>query len=100
MDASLLLARIAEALQRHKLEAVLIGNAAAAVHGAPVTTIDLDFMFRNTRSNRQKLIHVARDLGAVLYVPYGSKRDEFRIEDNDYSLLLVFRPSSGSLETL
>ena len=44
MDASLLLARVAELLLRHHLEAVLIGNAAAALHGAPVTTVDIDFL--------------------------------------------------------
>jgi hypothetical protein len=37
MDASPLLARIAELLARHRLEAILIGNAAAALQGAPVT---------------------------------------------------------------
>lgn len=37
------LALIARLLHEEKLDAVLIGNAAAALQGAPVTTIDLDF---------------------------------------------------------
>ena len=45
MDAYPLLARIAELLERHGLEAVLIGNAAAALQGAPVTTVDFDFLY-------------------------------------------------------
>jgi hypothetical protein len=34
---------------------VLIGNAGAALHGAPVTTVDFDFLFRRTARNLQKL---------------------------------------------
>jgi hypothetical protein len=37
------------------LEAVLIGNAAAAFRGAPVTTVDFDFLFRGTARNLAKL---------------------------------------------
>jgi len=55
MDASPLLARIAELLERHSLEAILVGNAAAALAGAPVTTIDFDFLFCKTPANLRKL---------------------------------------------
>lgn len=51
MDARPLLARIARMLKEQDLEAVLIGNAAAALQGAPVTTVDFDFMFRKTPAN-------------------------------------------------
>lgn len=48
MNAAPILAHIAQLLAKHRLDAVLIGNAAAALQGAPVTTVDLDFMFRDT----------------------------------------------------
>ena len=35
-------------LEKAGLEAVLIGNAGAALQGAPVTTVDFDFFFRRT----------------------------------------------------
>ena len=38
----------ARALAKHRLDAVLVGNAAAALQGSPVTTVDFDFMFRKT----------------------------------------------------
>ena len=59
MDAAPLLARIAEVFEKHGLEAVLIGNAAAAIQGAPITTIDMDFLFRRTPANLKKLPAIA-----------------------------------------
>jgi len=70
MDAAPLLARIAALLERHQLEAILIGNAAAALHGAPVTTVDIDFLFRKTPANLKKLKALAADLEAVILKPY------------------------------
>ncbi len=70
MNAEPLLARSARALHDARLEAVLIGNAAAALQGAPVTTVDVDFMFRSTPGNLRKLKAFARELGATILRPY------------------------------
>src|SRR5437867_1558669 len=66
MNAYPYLARAAELLQRHSLEAILVGNAAAAIQGAPVTTVDIDFLFPKTPANIRKLKAITRDLDAVL----------------------------------
>ena len=66
MDASPTLARVARLLEKHGLETVLIGNAAAALQGAPVTTVDLDFLFRKTPANLKKLKAMAAELEAVI----------------------------------
>ena len=55
MNAAPLLNSVVAALAGARLEAILIGNAAAAIHGAPVTTLDFDFMFRETTANLAKL---------------------------------------------
>lgn len=70
MNAENHLAAMARALDQHGLEAVLIGNAAAALQGAPVTTVDFDFFFRATPGNLRKLKRVAVDLKAMLFRPY------------------------------
>lgn len=70
MDAAPLLRLAARLLAKHKLDAVLIGNAAAALNGAPVTTIDLDFMIRATPTNTRKVKRLAEDLGAELVQPF------------------------------
>jgi hypothetical protein len=68
VDARPLLERIARALEVARLDVVLIGNAAAALQGAPVTTVDLDFMFRKTASNLRKLKAVAKALDAAIFM--------------------------------
>lgn len=70
MNGAPLLEKIAKALTECRLEAVLIGNAAAALHGAPVTTVDLDFMFRKTEANLEKIKKVASHLGGRVRRPY------------------------------
>jgi predicted nucleotidyltransferase len=60
-----LLAEVARAAQGVRLECVLIGNAAAALLGAPVTSVDLDFFIRDTRQNEAKLERLAAALGGL-----------------------------------
>jgi predicted nucleotidyltransferase len=79
MDAQPELALVARALNEHSLEAILIGNMAAALHGAPVSTIDIDLFFRKTPRNMQKLKLVADTLEAVILRPYYPVSALFRL---------------------
>ena len=79
MDARPLLAEIGTLLHEVKLEAVLIGNAAAALQGAPVTTVDFDFFFRDTSRNLAKLGTFAVHLDAVILRPYYPAADLYRV---------------------
>jgi hypothetical protein len=84
MDVWPVLFRIAKLLEKHGLEAVLIGNAAAALQGAPVTTVDFDFMFRKTPANMRKLKALAAALDAVILRPYYPASDLYRmVRDED-----------------
>ena len=69
MNAHSLLEDIAHAFDVARLEVIMIGNAAAALQGAPVTTDDFDFMFRPTRTNIAKLKYVTELLCASLSQP-------------------------------
>ena len=93
MDAAPFLAMIAEALEAVRLEAVLVGNAAAALRGAPVTTLDFDFMFRKTRRNLDKLKALAQKLGAVVLRPYYPASDLYRVVVEETGLQLDFMSS-------
>jgi predicted nucleotidyltransferase len=90
VDSGPLLAQIAELLARHGLEAILIGNAAAALQGAPVTTVDLDFLFRKTPVNLKKLKSIASELDAVILRPYYPISGLFRITRDRDGLQLDF----------
>ena len=88
MDAKPFLVEIGRLLRRLNLEAVLIGNAAAALQGAPVTTVDFDFLFRKTPRNLGKLKALARALRATVLRPYYPASDLYRIvrEDDGFQL--------------
>lgn len=90
MDARPLLVEIAQALGEVGLEAVLIGNAGAALQGAPVTTVDLDFLFQKTPRNLSKLKRLAERLGASVLKPYYPASDLYRVVRDDDGLQLDF----------
>jgi predicted nucleotidyltransferase len=86
VDAEPLLAEVARQMHAARLEAVLIGNAAAAIQGAPVTTVDFDFLFRKTPRNIEKMKAVARALQATILRPYYPASDLYRIVRDDDGL--------------
>src|SRR3990172_6266273 len=90
MDATPYLAEIGRGLRQVGLDAVLIGNAAAALQGAPVTTIDLDFLFRKTPRNLRKLKALARALEATILRPYYPASDLYRVVRDTDGLQLDF----------
>jgi hypothetical protein len=60
---------LARALRRTKLDAVVIGNSASMLNGAPVTTQDIDLLIRDTRLNRRKLDRFAEEIGGNAPTP-------------------------------
>jgi hypothetical protein len=90
VNAAPLLAEVARKLAQVKLDAVLIGNAAAALQGAPVTTIDFDFFFRNPPGNLTKLKALARGLRAILLRPYYPVSNRYRIVRDEDGLQVDF----------
>ena len=92
MNAGPLLDSIVAALAEAGLEAILIGNAAAAIHGAPVTTVDFDFMFRSTPVNLTKLKKFAAKMDAVILRPYYPISALYRVMNDDRGVQVDFMP--------
>ena len=90
MNAEPILNRIAKALIACRLEVILIGNAAAAIQGAPVTTLDFDFMFRKTPANLKKLRSLADALTMKIFRPHYPVSELYRLIDDDAGLQLDF----------
>ena len=95
MDAGPYLISVARAMAACGLDAVLIGNAAAALQGAPVTTIDFDFFFRRTPANLKRLKQLAKSLDAVLLRPYYPASQLHRLSRDRDGLQVDFM---GSIE--
>ena len=58
-----------DALNGGKVEYIVVGGAAAVLHGAPVSTQDLDIVYRLTRTNVRRLKRVLDQLHAVVREP-------------------------------
>ena len=62
----------------------------AALHGAPVSTIDIDFFFRKTPRNLQRLKKIATALGATILRPYYPASSLFRLQREQDGLQIDF----------
>ena len=85
MNALPILVKVAKAFKQSKLEVVMIGNAAAAIQGAPVTTLDIDFIIRDTSKNLEKLQRIADLLEAEL----------INFRDGTTTLIQIQNPTEG-----
>jgi hypothetical protein len=58
-------AEILRLLAAHDVEFVVVGMTAGVLHGAPVTTVDLDVVHRRSRENVARLLEVLAEIEAV-----------------------------------
>lgn len=56
--------KIIEALNRHRVQYVVIGGFAATLHGCPEQTYDLDILYADSEDNRARLLVALRELDA------------------------------------
>ncbi len=83
MDARPLIEELARRFVEAGLEAVLLGNAGAALQGVPVTTVDFDFLIRKSPQNSRKIKAVARALDAELFRPFYPASNLIRLMRDD-----------------
>jgi predicted nucleotidyltransferase len=60
------LLQIAELLQRHGVEFIVIGGQAAVLHGSPLPTFDVDLCYARTAANLQRLAEALREIHPAL----------------------------------
>ena len=89
------LTELLEALSKSGLEVILIGNAAAILHGVPVMTQDVDLMVRDHPRLEEKLKQFAKSFGVRLTRPYEPTSQVIRATGRPVMLDFVRVLSSG-----
>lgn len=56
--------KILETLSRHKVEFIVVGGICAVLHGAPVTTFDIDLVHSRKDENLERLLSALKELEA------------------------------------
>lgn len=90
------LLEVLEALRGAKLDYVLIGGTAAALHGVPILTQDIDIFVRDTDLTRKKIREFTRIMGGLaLTRPQEPFSEMIRAIGADAPIDFVFSLSSG-----
>lgn len=98
MNAGPFLLEIMQALRTARLEAILIGNAGAALRGAPVTTQDFDFLIRPSPQFRTKVARLAEILHASVSTPYYPVSNVVRLR-NQNGLIIDLLPRMSAIRS-
>jgi len=94
------LTTLLKALNASGVEAIIVGNAGAALQGAPVTTQDVDLLVRDTPLNREKLETLSRALGAARPAAISELTTAVRITGAAFPIDILFDSMSGGLQSL
>lgn len=91
--------RLLEVLVRHEVEFVIVGGVAALLEGAPILTLDLDIVHRQTPENIERLLRALEEIHARYRDPAGRLilPDLNRLSTNRFNLFLT---DLGALDVL
>ena len=90
------LLQLMKAVNAVQLDAIVIGNAAAALHGPPITTPDIDLFVRGTPRNAEKIELLVETMGShvVASRSFEPTSGMIRIEGLPVDVDFVFELSS------
>ena len=91
------LAALAAELRGLRIEAVVVGNVASILGGAPVLTQDVDLLVRDTALNRKKLKRLAAAMGGVGPTPISEFDATERIYGTDVPIDILYGQLIGGL---
>ncbi len=107
------LAQILETLSKNKVEYILVGGIAAVLHGAPVTTQDIDIVHHRTPENVARLLAFLKEnnaryrgqpSGRKLFPPesalLGSGHNNLQTDLGPIDVLCELAPGQGYVELL
>lgn len=91
------LAALAAELRNARVEAIVVGNVASILNGAPVLTQDVDLLVRDTPLTRRKLRQVASALGATAPQPLSGMTRSERIYGASVPIDILYDRMPGRL---
>jgi hypothetical protein len=86
-------------LDRHGVKHVVVGGVAAILEGAPITTLDLDVVYRNDPDNVRRLATALSELEAVYRDPAG-RRIEPTLERLQRNRVKLMESRLGMLDAM
>lgn len=88
-----------QTLSRHQVEYILVGGVCAVLHGAPVSTFDIDLVHARTEKNISNLLTALEELDARFRDPAGRvlRVTLSHLESAGHQLLIT---SAGPLDLL
>ena len=78
-------------LRRHEVDGIVVGGVSGVLHGAPITTIDLDVVHSRTPANIDRLLAALEELDAFAR-GQGERRlrpDRTHLESGGHQLLMT-----------
>jgi hypothetical protein len=92
------LASLAAELRSARIEAIVVGNVACILSGAPVLTQDVDLLVRDTPLNRKKLKRLAAAMGGVGPEHTSGLTSTERIYGTDVPIDILYDQMIGGLK--
>jgi hypothetical protein len=92
------LASLAAALRETRLEAIVVGNVACILNGAPVMTQDVDLLVRRTALNRKKLRSLGKLIGGSGPAEISGPASAERIDGASFPIDILYDRMIGGLE--
>jgi len=89
---------LASMLHKHRVEAIVVGNVASILNGAPVLTRDVDLLVRDTPLNRKKLKKLAAALGGAGPGPISEMTRTERIYGSAVPIDILYDHMIGGLK--
>ena len=82
---------ILEILADYKIDFIIVGGVCAVLHGAPVTTFDLDVVHKRIPENLERLMSALQELDAYYRSQFGRKLkpDLFHLASAGHQLLIT-----------
>lgn len=92
------LAQLAAAIHGNQLDAIVVGNTASILNGAPVLTQDVDLLVRDTPANRRKLKRIATAMGGTEPLLVSDLASVERIYGADVPIDIIYDQLIGNLK--